>query len=586
MKKIKGTYLKDVVREHQPAISLLNEDCQSVQKDEGKHEISKTHTVHTTGYRHPEQGIVTEIYNPVVISGTNNDMLLQHDNVFNPSLDSKMNRDYLQSSTYIDNLESTVDCSVVDYCNRKTTAAGDNAACVMEFERESSVIPHTEAHSSTLKSSVVGEAALSTVPHLSASVVSPPADVPLSSECVQTIGINHVERSPSDSSARDLYPNVIIISYDSDGEVTAQDRQEVSGHGECGVDSKTEEINTLVEREPVCENEEHCAGLQQNANIEDSEMTPELRLQFMSSQQLLATPPPPPPPPPPPLPYPPPPPPPPLPYPPPPPPPSPPAFTLSPVTALSLSSIFSMTTSHDGNDASTVLVNNTSVTEPTTPVTPDPQFLLGTGSLKTSGFASKLEAMLQEKIYNVKYDTVHRKQQLLTNSSASTKNSDDTGNVKHHTVATENKNEDWTDSVEDSKVTQTEANEELLDREMKRDKIKGKLEEFFANRADISFPTVPKTHPQLATVRTKNGDMKRENYDEQLELKQLPKKLLLNETETRNVKDENNNFEVVRKQRLLMGEVLASLKFVTSGKRADLEGGSLSDDSVDDVFEV
>jgi hypothetical protein len=72
-----------------------------------------------------------------------------------------------------------------------------------------------------------------------------------------------------------------------------------------------------------------------------------------------------------------------------------------------------------------------------------------------------------------------------------------------------------------------------------------------------------------------NMRMKIQKFD----FKQHSKKLLLNEPETLKVKDENNNFDVVRKQRLLMGEVLSSLKFVVSKNRADSETGNMSHDS-------
>lgn len=146
--------------------------------------------------------------------------------------------------------------------------------------------------------------------------------------------------------------------------------------------------------------------------------------------------------------------------------------------------------------------------------------------------------------------------------------------------------ENWTDSAEESKVIQSEADEEFIDRETERANIKRKLEQFFAARAGTSVITIPPSHPKLAIVETKNGEIKRENDDAQFEFKQLSNKLLLNETETLKVKDENNNFDVVRKHRLLMGEVLSSLKFVVSRNRADSEVESMSDDKGhDEVFE-
>jgi hypothetical protein len=162
--------------------------------------------------------------------------------------------------------------------------------------------------------------------------------------------------------------------------------------------------------------------------------------------------------------------------------------------------------------------------------------------------------MLQKKIYNVKYDTVHENPQLFTKNSTSSGNSDDKGNVNHHqTVVATNANEreeDGTDSVEESKVTQSEADEVFLDRETELANFKGKLEQFFVNRANTSVLKVPPSHPKLATVVAKNDEIKHENEDAKFVSKQHSKKLLLNETETLKVKDENNNFDVVRKQRL------------------------------------
>jgi hypothetical protein len=242
--------------------------------------------------------------------------------------------------------------------------------------------------------------------------------------------------------------------------------------------------------------------------------------------------------------------------------------------------------SDSGNNLNTFLVQRSSFrkkTELTTPVTPDPQFPLSTENLKSSDFASKLEALLQEKIYNVKHDTVHKNPQLYTNNS-SVRNIDAKGNVNHHqTVVTTNANEREEDSVKESKVLQSEAEEEHLDRETQLANIKGRLEQFFTNRSDLK---VPPSHPKLANVGAKNDEMKRENEDAQSDFKQLSNKLLLNEKETLKVRDENNNFDVT-KQRLLMGEVLASLKFVKSRNIADSsEDGSTSNDAGDDeVFE-
>jgi hypothetical protein len=207
------------------------------------------------------------------------------------------------------------------------------------------------------------------------------------------------------------------------------------------------------------------------------------------------------------------------------------------------------TVSDSGNDFNTFLVQRSSFkrkTESTTPVTADPQFPLSTGNLKSSDFASKLEALLREKIYNVKHDAVHKNPQLFTNNSSNFRNIDDKGNVNHHhTVVTTNANEREEDKVKESKVLQSEAEEEILDRETQLASIKGRLEQFFGNRSVLK---VPPSHLKLANFGAKNDEIKHENEDAQSDFKQLSKKPLLNEKETLKVKDENNNF-VVAKQR-------------------------------------
>jgi len=256
---------------------------------------------------------------------------------------------------------------------------------------------------------------LSTVPRVSASVVFPPADVSMSSEHVQTIGVNDFKRSHSVRSARNLYPNVVIISYDPDDETSEQDIQEVLKNGEYGEDFETEEPRTVSspifdQREPFLDDQDYVDGLKQSTNIEGSEMNADLRMQSTFSEPLL----------------------PPLPLPPPLPPPLP-IFTPSAVTTALASRNLSRTISDNDNDLNTSLVRSSSIrskTEPTTPVTIDPQFLLSTGNLKSSDFASKLEGMLQQRI--VKYDTVHKTPQLFKKDSKNSGNSDDKGNVNHH----------------------------------------------------------------------------------------------------------------------------------------------------------
>jgi hypothetical protein len=222
MKKFKTTGLNNVVMERQPANSVLNEDSQSLNNIKREPELSESQTTITTDYKNPEQGSITEINSPVTISDTNNAVLLQYESDFNSVLDSKMSDD-LQSEAYMDKSESIV--------NFNAAAAGSNAHYVNELESKNSVIPHTAALSSTDKSSVVEETTFSTVPHVPASVVFPPADVSLSSEHVQPIDVRDIKRLHRVSSARNLYPNVIIYN-DFDEETPEQDRQKIPEHDE------------------------------------------------------------------------------------------------------------------------------------------------------------------------------------------------------------------------------------------------------------------------------------------------------------------------------------------------------------------
>jgi hypothetical protein len=227
------------------------------------------------------------------------------------------------------------------------------------------------------------------------------------------------------------------------------------------------------------------------------------------------------------------------------------------VTASLTSSNLTRTISDSGNELQTFLVRNSSIrskTEPTTPVITDPQFLLSARNFKSSDFASKLEAMLQQKIDNVKHDTVHKNPQLFTKNSTNSGNSDNKENVYHQqiVVATNanEREEAGTASVEESKVTRSEADEEFLDRETLLANTKRKLEQFFASRVNTSVLKVPPNQPKLATVLANNDEIKHENEDAKFVFEQHSKKLLLSETETLRVKDENNNFYVVGKQRL------------------------------------
>jgi hypothetical protein len=213
------------------------------------------------------------------------------------------------------------------------------------------------------------------------------------------------------------------------------------------------------------------------------------------------------------------------------------------------------------------------------------------GSLKTSDFASKLEAVLQEKLYDVKCNERRKKPQLFTKNFANTESFANTEKPKHNwTVITMNSNkqqneeaENKNDLVEQNEVIQNQADEQLADREMDRANIRGKLERFFANRSDPSVLLRQLSHPNLVSLPSKGSEMKYESDGV------FPKKPLVNETVNLKVNNESTNFDVVRKQRLLMGEVLASLKFIAtknmSASTADSELASTSDASEDDVFE-
>jgi hypothetical protein len=267
---------------------------------------------------------------------------------------------------------------------------------------------------------------------------------------------------------------------------------------------------------------------------------------------------------------------------------------------LTSSNIFGEIVSLEGDsDASPIRINSERYvdikrkTEPTTPITPDPKFLLRMGSLKTSDFASKLEAMLQEKLYDVKYDTRHKNPKLFTKHSTNTENNANTGNLKHHwSVANIDTNEqqngmaeNWNDSVAESNLIKSQADEQLTDREMELADIKGRLERVFANRADASVLPRPLSHPNIVSLAIESDEMKHESDGAQLKSKQFTKEPLLNETKKSKVNDENNNFDTVRKQRLLMGEVLASLKFVANKSRANSESSISDAGEEDEVFE-
>jgi hypothetical protein len=582
MKKSKATNSNNLVRELQSAKSQLNEEPQSLRMEKGKIWLSGPQaSADETDYKHPKQSIMTELDSPMIISGLNNGLILQHDSVMKQNLSSEMNNNDLPKSlAYIDDLERILDFNAEQYYNRKTTVTNNSVDYIIRHENKNSAITHNASFPSIGKSSVVSEATLSVVPELSASVMSSPADVSLSSEHTKTIGSkNHVKRLPSSRSARNLYPNVLVISYESDDDVTEQEKEGVAGQGKHGDNTEAEETRsvssqTFFHRESVSDNQEYLAALKQNTNTEDSGINAELRKQSPTPPPL-----PPPPPPPPPL-----------------PPPFPPFLLSSPKTTSTSSNIIRETVSLEGDsNASHIRSNNErhvdikSKTEPTTPITPDPKFLLRMGSLKTSDFASKLEAVLQEKIYDVKYER-HKKPQLFTKNSTNTENSANTGKLKHHWSvvnidANEQPNgtaENWNDSLAESNVIQGRADEQLMDREIELADIKGKLEQFFANRADASILPRALSHPNIASLAS---EMKHESDGAQLKSKQFPKEPLLNETEKLKVNDENNNFDTVRKQRLLMGEVLASLKFVANKEKANSES-SISDASEEDeVFE-
>jgi len=291
VKKSKATYLNNSVRELQPASSQLTEDLQSVEMGKGKNQLSGSQTsTNMADHKHPQQNIITEIDSPMISSGMNSSMLLQCDSVLKQNLDSKMDNDYLQKSlAYIDDLERILDYNdALDY-NRKTTALSDSTDYVIEYENKNSSLIHNAPLPSTGESFVLREATLSIVDHSSASVVSYPANVSLSSEYIQTASINHVRRSPSGRSARNLYPNVIVVSYDQDKKQDKVGYDEYRDGTEIGTIS-TESHQTLFYKGSVYENQEYLADHKQNTSTEDSKLNSELTIQS-------PFPPPPPPPP-------------------------------------------------------------------------------------------------------------------------------------------------------------------------------------------------------------------------------------------------------------------------------------------------
>lgn len=555
------------MKELQPANSTV---------DKVRIQLSETHeSTDETDYKHPTQNIMTELDTPMIISGLNSGLILQHD--LKQNLGSKMNSDDLQKSlAYISDLERILDCKAEEYYDKNTTTTTSSVDYVIEHEIKNSTNTHNALLLSTGESSVVSEATLSVVSDLSASVVSSPANVSLPSDHIQTTGnINRVKRLPSSKSARNLYPNVVIISYDSDDEDIDQDKEGVSGKSKHGDDTETEEVRTVssqtfVQRDSVSENQEYFPANKQNSNVEDSRINAELRKQSPSPPPFSPLPPPPPPP-------------------------LPPPFTAfptsSPKIVLKSSNNVGEIVSFEGDtDASRTRVNSkrrddvNSKKEVTTPITPDQTSLLRMRSFKTSDFASKLEAMLQEKLHDVKHDTRHENPQLFTNST-NTENDANMGKLKRHPpVVNVDTNEQWNGMAESNSI-QSKAGGQLTDREMDLADIKGKLEQFLANRADASVLPRPLSHPNVVSLTNESNEMKHEIDGAQLESKQFPKKPLLNGTKELKLNNENNNFDVVKKQMLLMGEVLASIKFIASKNRANSES-SISDTSEEDeVFE-
>jgi hypothetical protein len=580
MKKSKATYRNNLVKELQPANSQLNEEPQSLTVDKVRIELSETHeSTDETDYKHPTQSILAELDSPLIISGLNSGMILRHD--VKQNLGSEMDSDVLRKSlAYINDLEKILDCKAEEYYNKNTTTTTNSVDYVIGHEIKNSANTHNAPLPSTDRSSVVSDAALSVVPELSASLMSSPANVSLPSDHIQTTGNikNHMKRSPSSSSARNLYPNVVIVSYDSDDEDIEQDKEGVSGKSKYGDETETEEIRTassqtFFQRDSVLENQEYFPADKQNANVEDSRLDAELRKQSPSPPPF--SPPPPPPPPPPPL---------------------PPPFTAFPpsspkIVLKSSNTVGEMASFEGGSDASPARGDSNrrddvnSKKEVTTPITPDPTLLLTMRSFKTSDFASKLEAMLQEKLHDVKPDTSHENPQLLAKHSTNTENDANMGRLKRHPpVVNADTNEQWNGMAESNSI-QSKADGQLTDREMELADIRGKLEQFLANRADASALPRPLNHPNIVSLTNESNEMKREIDGAELKPKQFPKKPLLNGTKELKLNHENNNIDVVRKQMLLMGEVLASIKFIGSKNRANSES-SLSDASEEDeVFE-
>lgn len=568
------------MKELQPANNQLNEEPESLMVNKVRIQLSETQdSTDETDYKHSTQSIMTELDSPVIMSGLNSGLILQNNSVLKEKLVSEMNNNELQKSlAYINDLERILDCNAEQYYNKNSTITSNSSDYAIEHEVKNSTITHNAPLHGTGTSSVVSEASMSVVPELSASHVSYPANVSLPSEHTQTTGnTNHVKRSPSSRSARNLYPNVVIISYDSDDEVTEQEREGVSDESKYGDNTETEEFRTasqtLFQSDLTSETQENFAAHKQNTDMEDSRINAELTKQSPSPPPFS-----------PPL-----------------PPPLPPPFTAFPLslpqTLLTSSSVGEIVAFEGDSDASPTRNNVerhdeiNSKKDITPPVTPDPKFLLRMGSLKTSDFASKLEAVLQEKLHDVKYDTRSKSPQLVAKNPNNAENNDNTRNLKRHwSVVNTDTNEQWNgmagnrnDSMIETDLTQSQGHGKSTDREMELAEIKGKLEQFLASRADVAVLPKPLSHQNAVSLATESTEMKHES-DAQLGSKQLPKGPLLNGTKTLKLNHENNHFDTMRKQRLLMGEVLASIKFVASKNRADSES-SISDAGEDDVFE-
>ncbi|PSN43750.1 hypothetical protein C0J52_06403 [Blattella germanica] len=231
--------------------------------------------------------------------------------------------------------------------------------------------------------------------------------------------------------------------------------------------------------------------------------------------------------------------------------------------------------------------------EPGTPVIPDTKFLLRMGSLKNSDFARKLESLLQDKLYIVKPidNNPSKKAPLFTKHNTHSHIDFNSGKLTNKAVSASDSNnheqskkttEMANRTVEESKTQEKSRDDEIAD-------IKWKLEKFLASRTERPVLRRPSSQPNLTSLVDRDDIKHHKTFEHEHEfeskgvgpLSRIEKKII----------DNGKDFEMVKKQRLLMGEVLASIKFVSnkssieSRHDSDLESISDNSDANEEVFE-